>query len=241
MNNNNNNILRVLEPKLIKYGNTSYTSLDMCIKEKKIFGILFISGIIPTIDKIIQLFNNLLNSFKQNEEILQLIICICDEGKNEYDISLSKLTDLSCFIIPFESEEKEQLINKYNIISLPCLIIFDKDGKVLDYLNNSDINNITIEKIKGWKNSFNIVNNYSNYTNYNKITKYYIGDEGFVTGHQHVLVYTDYLGKSPSYGKGNWYCDICGKTNKYDVTNFYCDICGYDVCDNCYEKNKKFY
>ncbi len=47
------------------------------------------------------------------------------------------------------------------------------------------------------------------------------------------------MGKSPNYGKGNWYCDICGKTHKYDVTNFYCDLCGFDVCEDCYEKNKK--
>ena len=231
----NNSILRELEPNLKKNGNTSYTSLDMCIKQNKIFEILFISGIVPTINKIFQLFNNILNSFNQNEEIFQLIICICDEDKNDYDICISKISNLSCFIIPFDSNEREKLINKYNIISLPNLLIFDKDGKILEFLNNSDINNININKIKGWKNTFTIVNNY------NRVTKYYIGDEGFINQHQHILIYTDYLGKSPSYGKGNWYCDVCGKTNKYDVTNFYCDICGYDVCENCYEKNKKYY
>ena len=127
------------------------------------------------------------------------------------------------------------LFYKYNVISLPSLIIFDKDGKHLDYLNNNDINNINIEKIKGWKNTFSIINNN------NKVSIYMIGDEGFVKCHQHILVYSDYLGKSPSYGKGNWYCDICGKSHKYDITNFYCDICGYDVCADCYEKNKKLY
>ena len=130
---------------------------------------------------------------------------------------------------------KEKLINKYNIISLPCLIIIDKDGKKIEFLNNSDINNINKNKINEWKITLNIVN-YKN-----KPEKYNIGDEGFIYGHQHILFYVDYLGKSPSYGKGNWYCDICGKTNKYDVTNFYCDLCGYDVCDTCYEKNKKIY
>ena len=230
-----NNILREIEPNLIKKGDISYTSLDMCIKENNIFGILIISGFVPSINNIIELFNNLLSSLSKDEDILKLIICICDEDKDDYDITISKFTNLSCFIIPFESEGKQKLINKYNIISLPCLIIIDKDGKNLEFLKYSDIDNINIDKIKGWKNNLNIVN-YKN-----KPEKYNIGDEGFIFGHKHILFYVDYLGKSPNYGKGNWYCDICGKTNKYDVTNFYCDLCGYDVCDACYEKNKKIY
>ena len=95
-----------------------------------------------------------------------------------------------------------------------------------------EIKNLTIYNINGWNNIFSIKNNY-------KVDKYNIGDEGYIFGHKHILIYSDYLGKSPNYGKGNWYCDICGKTHKYNETNFYCDICGYDVCDTCYEKNKK--
>ena len=106
----------------------------------------------------------------------------------------------------------------------------------MKYLSNSDINNINKEEIKGWKNHLNLFENYKL-----KSSKYIIGDTGYVLGHQHQLEYTDYLGKSPRYGKKNWYCDICGKAFSYYVTNFYCDDCRYDVCDACYEKNKKFY
>ena len=232
----NNNLLREIEPILIKKGNASYTSIDICIKENNIFGLLFISGIVPTIKNIIQTFNNLENSLTKEEDIFKLIICICDEEKTEYDATFSLLSNLTCFIIPYEYEGREKLISNYNVISLPCLIIFNKDGKSLSYLSNEDINNISKEVLKGWKNNINIINNYKL-----KSSKYVLGDIGYVFGHHHKLIYTDYLGKSPNYGKGNWYCDICGVTNKYDVTNFYCDDCGYDVCDACYEKNKKFY
>ena len=87
----------------------------MCIKQNKIFGILFISGFVASINNIIELFNNLLSSFSQNEDILKLIICICDKDKNDYNITISKFINVSCFIVPFESEGKEKLINKYNI------------------------------------------------------------------------------------------------------------------------------
>ena len=226
-----NNILRELEPNLIKIGDNSYTTLDNCIKQNKIFGILFLSGIATKINNILKKFNDLFN-LEEINNTFKLIICICDEEKSDFDEVFSKLSDLTCFIIPFQSDGIEKLINKYNIVSLPCLLIFDKNGNQLDSLNNSEIKNLNINNINGWNNIFNIKNNY-------KVDKYSIGDEGFIFGHKHILIYTDYLGKSPNYGKGNWYCDICGKTHKYNETNFYCDICGYDVCDTCYEKNKK--
>jgi len=230
----NNNIFKEIEANLIKNGDNIYTSLDICIKQKKIFGILFISRIVPTINDIIKILNEVINSLiDQNNDIFKLIICICDEEKSDYDLTLSKFINLSCFIIPFESEAKDKLLDKYNIISLPCLIIFDKDGQNLEYLNNSQICDINTDTIKGWNNIFSIRNTY-------KAEKYSIGDEGYVSLHIHKLIYTDYLGKSPNYGTGNWYCDICGKSFKYNVENFYCDICGYDLCDVCYEKNKKF-
>ena len=232
----NDNLIREIEPNLIKKGNAIYTSIDICIKENNIFGLLFISGIVPTINNIIHLFNNLENSLTKEENIFKLIICLCDEEKEDYDNTFSLFENLTSFIIPFDFAGKEKLINKYNIISLPCLIIIDKNGKCLKYLSNSDINNINKEEIKGWKNHLNLFENYKL-----KSSKYIIGDTGYVLGHQHQLEYTDYLGKSPRYGKKNWYCDICGKAFSYYVTNFYCDDCRYDVCDACYEKNKKYY
>ncbi len=116
---------------------------------------------------------------------------------------------------------------------MPCLVIINKDGKNLEFLNYSVINNINRDKINGWKNIVNIIN-YKN----NKFKKYDLGDGGFIYGHRHILFYVDYFGKSPNYGKENWYCGICGKTNNYNVTNFYCILCGHDVCDDCYEKKK---
>ena len=149
----NNNILKEIAPILIKKGDVSYSSIDIYIQQDKVFGLLFISGFLPKINNIIEKFNKIFKSVTQNDDILKLIICICDEEKDDYDTSLLKISSLSCFIIPYESEVKQQLINKYNIISLPCLVILDKNGKNLEYLNNSDINNLNIDIIKGWKNT----------------------------------------------------------------------------------------
>ena len=235
---NNKNILEEIEANIIKNGDASYTSIDMCIKNNNVFGILFISEMLPNINNIIQIFQNLIDIIKKEQEnnYFTLIICICSEEKEDFEKTLLKISKLSCFILPYNSEYKEKIINKFNIVVLPSLLIFNKEGKNIESLNNDDIEKMTFEKLKGWK---NILDNIQS-INIKKLRKYYIGQEGAVYNHEHILFYSDYLSKSPDYGRGNWYCDICGAKHAYSDLNFYCDLCGYDVCDVCYEKNKKY-
>ena len=231
----NNNILKEIESNIIKNGDSSYTSLDICIKQNNIFGILFISEFIPNINKIIQILINLLNFLKYKENnIFTLIICICSEEKADYEKTLLKISGLSCFILPFDSKQKENMINKYNIITLPCFVLLNKDGKLFECLNEEEIMTINSDKIEGWKNILKFVNNVK------RVEKYFVGMEGAIFGHEHTLFYADYLSKNPDYGKLNWYCDLCKDTHPYSDNNFYCDLCGFDVCDACYEKNRKY-
>ena len=234
---NNKNILEEIEESIIKKGDASYTSINICIKNNNIFGMLFISEFIPNFSDIMQIIQNLMNiNSKEENSIFTLIICICSEEKEDFEKTLSMISKLSCFILPYNSDLKEKIINKFNIVLLPSLLLFDKEGLLLESLNNDEIGKITFEKIKGWKNNLSHMQR----ENAKKIRKYFIGQEGSVFGHEHILFYSDYLCKNPSYGKGNWYCDICGARHLYSDNNFYCDLCGYDVCDYCYEKNKKY-
>ena len=231
----NNNILKEIEQNIIKNGDASYTSIDICIKQNNIFGILFISEFIPNINNIIQILSNLLNSFKNEEDnIFTLIICICSEDKEDYEKTFLKISNLSCFVLPFNSKQKENIIDKYNIFILPCLLLFNKDGKNFISLTNEEIEKINSEKIKGWKNTFSLANNFK------KRVKYFIGLEGAIFPHKHILFYSDYLYKNPKYEKYNWFCDLCGDSHVYTDNNFYCRLCNFNVCDDCYEKNKKY-
>ena len=60
----NNNILKEIEPNIIKNGDCSYTSIDICIKKNNIFGILFISELIPNINHIILIYKKQLTTKK---------------------------------------------------------------------------------------------------------------------------------------------------------------------------------
>lgn len=231
----NNNILRELEPNILRNGDASYTSIDMCIKQNNIFGLLFISELIPNIIDIIKIFKNLLSSLeKEKENIFTLIICICSEQKQEYEETILKISKLSCFILPYNLDITNKIIDKYNIIILPSFVLLNKEGKNLEYLNNEEIEKINKEKIKGWKKTLSIV------LPVKKVDKYYLGMEGAIFGHDHTLFFSDYISKGLSYGRGNWFCEICGDRHLYTEKNFFCDLCGFNVCDICYEKLKKY-
>ena len=140
------------------------------------------------------------------------------------------MNDISCLILNYNSKNKDFLINNYNIISLPKLIVLNKDGEVIDNLNSQRIQILNENDIQGWKNKFTIPNLYKN-----KIPE--LGDKGKISNHQHELIFSSHSMKS-GYGKGGWICDICRKSFEYHVPNFYCSLCGFDVCDVCYNKYK---
>ena len=67
---------------------------------------------------------------------------------------------------------------------MPCLLLFNKDGKNFISLTNEEIEKINSEKIKGWKNTFSLANNFK------KRVKYFIGLEGAIFPHKHILFYS---------------------------------------------------
>lgn len=227
------NILEKLGKELINKGNEPEVSdLQTLIKQNKIFGIFFYSSIIPNKKELLIKINGFIQELK-NENRFKLIICICNDDKISFNLDLASFNNISSLVIPFESEIRNILINKYNIISLPFLLIIDKEGKKIDSLNSQQIFSLNKNTFAGWKNLLAI-------KKINKEKHYSVGDKGKVSCHPHLLFYVNYLQKSQDYASGNWYCDICRKSFNREVVNFYCDLCSYDLCDSCYEKNKKY-
>lgn len=201
-------------------------NLEQYISQNKIFCILFYSKIIPE-------YSNLLSSLSEqmnNNNLMKLLICICEESEEDYNKVISEINEVSCLVFNFDSKNREVLIKKYNIISLPTLIVLDKDGEIIDILNKERITSLNENIMIGWQNKFIIPYIYKN-----KLPE--LGDRATITKHQHELVYSNHSMK-PGYGKGGWICDICRKNFTYNTTNFFCGECGFDVCDVCFDKYK---
>ena len=226
---NSNNI--IVEDEDIKEDNTEKIEEDDFQDEKRettglIFCILFYSKKIPEIEKLLFSLNNKIYKSKS----LKLIICICDETEEEYDKALSEIKGISCSVINYDTESRDLFIKKYNIKSLPTMIILDKYGKVIDSLNKERIMNFKECDIIKWKEKFDIPNELD-------IKKHELWKRAKINKHEHELIYGNNSMK-PGYSKcSGFFCDTCLKSFDED-TNYFCSLCEYDVCDECFEKYK---
>ena len=149
-----NNILKEIKNELISKGSEpNIDNFEQYISQNKIFSILFISKIIPELSS---LLNSLSNLCLKNESI-KLIICICSDSKEDFDQILFLIKDnISCLIFNYDSKNRDIIIYKYNIISIPTMIILDKDGELIDTLNYNRIKELNEYDVKGWENKFMI-------------------------------------------------------------------------------------
>ena len=221
-----NNILKEVKNELINRGREPYVdNFDQYISQNKIFSIFFISKIIPELSSIL----NTMNSLYKNNEIIKLIICICSDSKEDFEETLLHIKeDISCLIFNYESKNKENFINKFNIITIPSMIVLDKEGTLIDSLNIQRIKCLNENDFKGWEN----ISKQKLF----RIKKPELGDVIKLDVHQHDLVFSD--NDMKGYGGSGWICDICRTSYSASVLNFFCPICGWDICDVCYNKNK---
>ena len=199
-------------------------NFDEYLSKNNMFGILFYSNIIP--DK----FDILspIRKYIVSKNLLRIIICICEDNEEDYKKALAGIDDFQGLYLDYKSEDRNKFINKFNIISLPKLVIIGKKGKIIDCLNTERILNLNDNDIKSWNNKCIIFAS-------RKDQKPEIGDVGNISKHKHELVYSENKMKI-GYGMSGYICDVCRKNFKYYIPNFYCSICGYDVCDECYKK-----
>ena len=217
------NILKEIKNDIISKGDEpNIDNLDQYISQDKIFCILFYSKIIPD-------SSNLLSSLKifNTSDVLKLVICICEDSEEDYKASLSQINNISCLILKYESKNRDSFINEYNIISLPRILILNKNGVLIDILNKERIQSLNEKDIEGWKNKFIVPNMYKN-----RLPE--LGDKTRISNHKHELVFSDNSMKG--YGMSGWICDICRKNFQYTVPNFFCGLCGFDACDVCINK-----
>ena len=176
-----NNILKEIKNELISKGTEPrIDNLDQYISQNKIFTILFISKIMPDVSSIL---SSIHAQYSKNSK-LKLIICICTDTKEDFDETFSIINDdIPCLIFNYESKMRENLISKFNIITIPSLLILDKDGVLIDRLNTEKIQNLNENIIKGWENIFMIRNLFS------QRRKLELGETIKLSVHHHELIF----------------------------------------------------
>ena len=221
------NILKEIKNDITSIGSEPRVdNLEQYISQNKLFGILFFSNIVPDY---LNLLSKLEEQINNSKNLLKLLICICEENEEEYN-KISSEIKISCLLLKYDSKNRETLIKKYNIMTIPTLIVLDSYGEVVDILNKERIVNLNENDIIGWNNIFIVPYLYKN-----KLPE--LGDIARISNHPHELVFSNHSMK-PGYGKGGWICDVCRKNFTYNVENFFCGECGFDVCDVCFDNYK---
>ena len=90
-----------------------------------------------------------INSEKKQIEI---IFCSSDQDQAQFDEYFKTMPWIA---IPFENEAKDEIAEDLGVSSIPTLIVFDKDGNVLDNDGRSTVMNIGLAALKTWKEKMN--------------------------------------------------------------------------------------
>ena len=97
-----------------------------------------------------------INSEKKQIEI---IFCSSDQDQNQFDEYFKTMPWIA---IPFESESKDEIAEELGVSSIPTLIVFDKDGNVLDNDGRTTVMKMGLSAIKTWKEKMNEIKNNEN-------------------------------------------------------------------------------
>ena len=222
----------------IYFNNNHHTLYDLTKKIENITNDLLnkknIELIIKEIKNVISILNNILNYNKQNMEIKDDIQNVNDEMINKFEsLNINSNQNYNNIKLYYFGEKINNLLHSHSLT-------------YCDYLKKDDIyqKGDWICNICKCHYSKNIPDFYCKicsfdacYYCFERYKKYYIGQKQNNKNHEHILFYTDYLGKENVYEKGNWSCNICKKYYPRDCPNFYCQICNYDMCIYCFEKS----
>ena len=104
-----------------------------------------------------------INSEKKQIEI---IFCSSDQDQNQFDEYFKTMPWIA---IPFENEAKDEIAEDLGVSSIPTLIVFDKDGNVLDNDGRTTVMNMGLAALKTWKEKMNEIKNNENNNEKNKI------------------------------------------------------------------------
>ena len=91
---------------------------------------------------------SLTDEWNKNGKKLQIIHITNEEEENDFKEYFAKMTNF--LAIPFNDERIRQIETKYEVDGIPCLIVFDQFGELVDPCGQVSINKYGQEAIENW-------------------------------------------------------------------------------------------
>ena len=83
---------------------------------------------------------------------MEVIFCSSDQDQNQFNEYFGTMPWIA---IPFDSDAREEIADELGVSSIPTLIVFDKEGNVLDGDGRTTVMNMGLAAMKTWKEKMN--------------------------------------------------------------------------------------
>lgn len=108
------------------------------IKNSPLIGVYFSAHWCPPCKAFTPLLSKFYKLANEKEKQIEIIFISFDRDEKSYKEYYDSMPWLS---FPFKSEKKEVVAKDFSIKGIPALLIFDKDGKLIDYDGRMSVQN----------------------------------------------------------------------------------------------------
>ena len=108
------------------------------IKNSPLIGVYFSAHWCPPCKAFTPLLSKFYKIANEKEKQIEIIFISFDRDEKSYKEYYDSMPWLS---FPFKSEKKEVFAKDFSIKGIPALLIFDKDGKLIDYDGRMSVQN----------------------------------------------------------------------------------------------------
>lgn len=111
-------------------------------------GLFFSAGWCPSCRVFLSLLMNFYKEVNKNEKEIEIIFNSFDEDIESFREHYQRMPWLA---VPFEDPSREYIGKEYGISGIPYLIIFDKNGKLIEKSARMTIQNKGLASLSAWK------------------------------------------------------------------------------------------
>ena len=131
-------------------------SKDEIFKNNELIGIYFSAHWCPPCKGFTPILSKFYTIANEKEKQIEIIFISFDRDEKSYKEYYDSMPWLS---FPFKSDKKEVFAKDFSIRGIPALLIFDKDGKLVDYDGRNSVqgtfkkdsgNDVVFEIVKKW-------------------------------------------------------------------------------------------
>lgn len=134
---------------LIKDGDKiKSTTFEEVLKSAPFIGIYFSAHWCPPCRAFTPQLASFYNAVNKTKKEIEIIFVSSDQADHEFN---NYYGEMPWAALPYESEDRENLNDYFNVHGIPTLIVFDNEGHLLDFNGRGTVTGSGLAAIQVWK------------------------------------------------------------------------------------------